>query len=187
METDIKIIIAIIAAISSLVISIVNAIYQSRRISKEKLEDFRLSHYSRTLEAYLKFWPIFRYLSTKEGGNKSIFKKSSDNRWVLISKNVETFITELYDFFYSEHGIFLSKEMRKRIFTIRDELREQLSKTNDHEIGISNAKQDKLESARNKAIIQARNDIGLRDTIIPIEKLELIGKPDKKNERKSRI
>lgn len=170
---DVKIIIALITAITSLVLSTITIVFNSKRIRNEKYESFKKEHYLKITDAYLEFWGVFKHLSLRHVHKDSVFQENNDE-WNVIKKNVETFITVFFDFFYSKNGIYLSRDIRQTIFTLVDELKKITEDSKTNEIKISNSKFKKLKNLRDKAITQTRNQIGLRDINLPTEHLELI-------------
>ena len=169
---ELKIVIALITAISSFIVSVLSITFNFLKTEKEKKEEFKKEHYIRIINSYLKFWTLFRFLSINEESKHAIIQRSNKNEWVIVKSNFDRFIEELYTFFYSENGLFLSREVRKLIFGIRNDIREVI--TESEETIISNSVYKKIKSQRDKAIIQTRADIGLRDISIPVKKLELI-------------
>lgn len=173
MELETKITVAIISAITSLIISSVGWFFGYKKIRKEKVEEFKKEHYSRLIASHTEFWKLFRFLSTKYN-EVSIVKKDADGNWIIVVSNVELFIKELNDFFYSEKGIYLNKELRTSIFKIRDILLIKITNHQENEIPVSNNEFKKFKEKRDQAVVLTRECIGLRNTKkLPVSELDL--------------
>ncbi|MEM9549412.1 MAG: hypothetical protein AAGA77_25810, partial [Bacteroidota bacterium] len=84
---DVKIIIALITAITSLVLSTITIVFNSKRIKNEKYESFKKEHYLKIIDAYLEFWGVFKHLSLRHVHKDSVFQENN-GEWNIIKKNV---------------------------------------------------------------------------------------------------
>ncbi|MGY6647691.1 type VI-B CRISPR accessory protein Csx28 [Wenyingzhuangia sp. IMCC45574] len=163
MELETKITVALLSAITSILISGIGWFFGFKKIRKEKIEEFKKEHYSRLIDSHTEFWKLFRFLSTKYG-EVSIVKKGADGNWILIVANVRIFLQEFNDFFYSEKGIYLNKELRTSVFKIRDNLLIKTKGIQEGEIPVSNNEFKKFKELRDQTVVLTRECIGLRNT-----------------------
>lgn len=174
MDNNDKVLIALLSGGISLIISVLTIIFGFKKIQKERIEDFKSKHYDKIIDSYLIFWNLQKFLSIEICEEYSIFVKNENNTWNISKKNFLVFSTELIKFFYSQHGIYLSRQLRKLVFEFKREL-EILTKESDYP-EISNNKFKSLKYKVHSIIVQIRCDIGLRDTYIPTKKLKLVDK-----------
>lgn len=142
------------------------------RFKDEQVETFRMGYYQKQLTAYEKFWSMLgvaSYYSTNE--DTLIIER--DAGVYLNCDLVQRFFTSFRDFFYSEFGLYLSKELREAVFEVRDfmqELMDDSEGTAGGAIKISNTKAKSVSKGFDWIRKRARADIGLYDIQSPIEK-----------------
>jgi hypothetical protein len=172
---DTNVIVAIIAVISALIGSLFGHWLTLRQLRRQQLETIRGFVHQRTLEAYEKLWVSLSPASMYDPYGKGIVIRKKDGIFLNRSAVIE-FFTSLNTLFYSEHGLYLSKQMRTVIFTFRDfmlNLLEEIGSDEDEFIKISNSKAKKVEKGLDWLRRNARKEIGFSDVHFPTQDLDL--------------
>jgi hypothetical protein len=145
------------------------------RFKDEQVEKFRMGYYQKQLVAYEKFWSMLGIASYYSTTKDTIIIKREDG--VYLNCNlVQSFFTDFRDFFYSEFGLYISKDLRESVFKVRDFIQELINNSKssaDDAIKISNTKAKKVTNGFDWIRGRARADIGLYDIHSPMEKLDL--------------
>jgi hypothetical protein len=132
---------------------------------KEQIENIRIGYYQNTLEAYKKVWALMPPLAYyTEPGQEVIIR--NETGVYLNSAVVQQFFLSFRDFFYSESGIFLSKEFREKIFEVRDFIKEVETsgeKQPDGWVKISNNKAKQIENGLDWIRKNIRRGAGLEN------------------------
>lgn len=143
------------------------------RFKGEQLEQFRMGYNQKQSEAYQKVWALLRPLSDYEEAGKQVIRRG-DGQAFLNWPLVDQFFNDFRDFFYSEQGIFLSKDARTAIFTARTFIIKAHEKGEPQPDGwdkISNNQAKDIEQALDWVRKTIRRDAGLEDWHLPAEKL----------------
>jgi hypothetical protein len=176
---------ALVGLVSGIAASAVSHLLILRRIRGEALQRLEFGLHEKQAEAYQELWshlgPTSRYCPT-EDSNRLV--KLDGSGYYLDSKNVISFFESLNDYFYSRHGIFLSKRLRSALFEVREFYEKTVKETSpdeDGKIRLSNKKAKKCHHAWDWIRTLLRHDIGLRDVEFPIglKDLESPGKGER--------
>lgn len=146
---------------------------QFERFKKEQIETFRMDYYKNQLEAYQELWAILAPISHYSPGEDTILIKKANAQY-LNCKILEEFFLEFRNFFYSQKGIFLSKELRQAIFEVRDfvvDIQKTNTVSSNGLIKISNNKAKRIENGMDWIRKNIRRDVGLEDSRLPTDQL----------------
>lgn len=141
------------------------------RFKGEQLEQFRMGYHQKELEAYQKLWALLLPLSDFADPGKQIIQRE-DGKVLLNGHLADQFFRSFRDFFYSEQGIFLSKDLRTAIFKVRTfilKARDEGQSQADGWIEISNNKAKDIEQGLDWVRKTIRRDAGLEDAHLPTE------------------
>jgi len=169
---NINIITAIIAASTSLLVALITSFFAISKIRREKVELFKIEHIKNMIFSYRKLWSILKPLSRIHYENTSIIIKENDEYFV-VRDHVIKFYQRFSDFFFSDEGLYLSRNLRQELFAVRDKLFDTLEKEDGKMIKISSTKARKLYDQFDWILTIIRNDIGIRDILIPKGELGL--------------
>lgn len=146
-----------------------------QRLRSEKLEALKSSYYEKQLASYQKFWSLLGPTSKYWSEDISIIVKKDDT-WFLSIVNADKFFSEIRDFFYSEQGLFLSRDLRKKTFSLRKyvkNLLEQAGNEGQEFLQVNNKNRSEIQQCFHKIRIAVRSDLGLHDAVLPVSELEL--------------
>ena len=93
------------------------------RFKDEQAETFRMGYYQKQLTAYEKFWSTLGVASYYSTSEDTLVIKREDGVY-LNCDLVQGFFTSFREFFYSEFGLYLSKDLREAVFEVRDFMQE---------------------------------------------------------------
>ncbi len=158
----------IIALVSALVVAAVGHILTLTRVRKEVGVKIKAGLYEKQITAYQKFWDLLEPLSYYDVGHDPILF-SKDDKFHLNAASARSFFISFRTFFYSEHGIFLSRRLRQEIFELRRILEEIIAENpNAGDVfPISNSNAKKIRHLFDGIHTIARRDIGLIDPKLP--------------------
>jgi hypothetical protein len=114
----------------------------------EQLEQIRIGYHQKMLEAYQKLWTLMAPLSYYTEPGQGVIIRDETGVY-LNCPVIDKFFFSFRDFFYSEYGIFLSKDFRAKIFEVRDFIIEVEKGNEKHHNGwvpISNTKAKQIEN-----------------------------------------
>lgn len=171
---DPEVIVALIALGASIVGALIGHYLAIRRFRREQLNLLRTEIDKKTLAAYQKFWACLLPSSYFHPDDRSLIVRREGQAY-LNQPVFEEIFAGIRDFTYSENGIFLSREMRKAIFEVRDFIEEEIVAKSEKQSGlikISNTKAKKVEVGFDWIRKNARRDVGLEDARFPSDKLE---------------
>ncbi|MEP7318054.1 MAG: CRISPR-associated protein Csx28 [Panacibacter sp.] len=110
------------------------------------------TRYQYKLDAYKAAWSLLGYLSQQDTGNNFITYRGKKDafEYFLILNNAKGYIEKLRVIFYDEgHGIFLSIEVKEKLFHVKHMLHKLLLKlTSDGEGGEAEAKIENIEMVK---------------------------------------
>ncbi len=162
---------AMVGLISGLVSAVFSHLLLIKKIRREAEEKLRFDLYNKQIDAYQRFWDLLGPTSRYAGRqHQDRMIKSNETGYFLDKEAIDSFFDSFHEFFYSEHGIFLSRELRNAFFQSRDYYYEIINSTDNISescIQISNTKARKCFQAWDWVRTIARNDIGLRDVDFP--------------------
>ena len=127
MHVDIKV--ALIAAYSELVTTLIANFFQRHISKKELIEKYRMIYFENQLAAYRKFWSILKPISKYLNLDSPIVKEG--DMYYLDLQKCQKFSDEITDFFFSSDGVLLDRETRIAMFDVRDHLEDLMTKYQD--------------------------------------------------------
>jgi hypothetical protein len=160
---------ALAGLVTALLAGLVSHLLLVRRLRRELLEKLKFSYYEKQLTAYQKLWSLLRPTSYYYAAKDLLIVKRDDNFYLDVA-NVRRFYDELLVFFYSEHGIFLSKEMRTLLFDSRDFIEQLIADSKDASSGLvplARKMRKKIQWDFNCVRVLARQDVGLPEVGMP--------------------
>jgi hypothetical protein len=171
---DPEVIVAFIALGASIMGALIGHYLALRQFRREQLNLLQAEVEKKTLSAYQKFWTCLLPASYFLPDDRSLVVRREGQAY-LNQPVFEELFAGIRDFTYSENGIFLSREMRKAIFEVRDFIEEEIVAKSEKQSGlikISNTKAKKIENGFDWIRKNARRDVGLEDARFPSDKLE---------------
>jgi hypothetical protein len=134
-----------------------------RRLQREFAENYRNILFSRQLAAYQQLWSLL--LPTSRYCSESTILDKRGSGWVIRVSAAKAFCDKLTEFFFSEHGLYLSKSTRRALFSTRDIVQKLIM-----DASASGLEEHKLDPAKRKEMRESfinlqtviRNDMGLR-------------------------
>ena len=153
---------AIVGALAAVVSTVVSHYLLVSRLRAEAAGRTRADLAQKQLAAYQKFWSLLGPTSSyaTEG---CVLQRDGDEVY-LASPAAEQFCRTVTAFFFSEHGLFLSRPLRDVLFGTRDLLLDLLSQNPGKDaVRLSNTKLKKIERGFRFLYLHVRDDLGLRD------------------------
>lgn len=154
----------LVGFLSAVFTSILSHWFVLHRLRKEAKQRIREDYFQKQLTAYMKLWSLLGSTS-KYATKKTIISKNETGSYLDI-ENACSFCQAITDFFFSEDGIFLTRDMRKAVFTARNVLEDYINMASQEEkkcIQISSSKADSIQSKFSRIYNQARYDIAVQD------------------------
>jgi hypothetical protein len=103
--------------IAAVIASVISHLLVFRKLRREFAEHYRALYFEKQLSAYQKLWTLIRPGS--DFPQDSSILSGGSNNCLFNPGNAQMFCDSINDFFYSEMGLFLSKNTRKNIFILR--------------------------------------------------------------------
>jgi hypothetical protein len=156
----------IVGLVSATLVAVVSHWTLLHRIKKEAAQKNRSEYFQKQLAAYMKLWGLLPPTSSYITPDTIISKNVTP--YEINVQNAKIFCTDITSFFFSEQGIFLSKNVRSSIFKLRDFIDALINNDaskNLHTITLSNNKYNDLIFHFKQMQIAVRNDIGLRNLL----------------------
>jgi hypothetical protein len=160
----------LIAFASAVITSILAHWLMFRRLRRQFAERYRTVYFEKQLASYQKLWSLLKPTSLYPGEDAIIFETDPDPQFD--PANAKAFCRAITDFFFSEQGIFLSKDVRKALFDLRGAL-EEIGKTGSsgRRFTISRNQVQLVRDSAAQLITVMRNNLGLRNLKFKIEDL----------------
>jgi hypothetical protein len=141
----------------------ISHLLMERRLHREFKESYRNILFNRQLEAYQQLWSLLLPTSLYCSEGTILDNRGSD--WIIRVSTAKAFCAKLTEFFFSEHGLYLSKSTRRALFSTRDTIQKLIM-----DASISGIKEHKIDPAKRKEMRASftnlqtviRNDLGLR-------------------------
>jgi len=170
---DTVIVAALIGFISAVITSLISHGLLLGRIRREAMEPFRSEFYQKQLMAYQKMWSLLGPTSRYPSDNTVIIRKNRQQYLSVV--NARKFSNDIREFFFSEYGIFLSKEMRKSIFEMLDDLAEHKYRggSEDNLVPLTKEQASSIQVCFANIHVTARRDLALSDIAFPKSELGL--------------
>lgn len=151
----------IIAVWASVTTTVITQYIVRKNFSDSVKDTYRKKYFDRRFECYLKFWSLLRPLS-RHYDDKTIIKYQNTS-FLLNVPMTNRFIDSINDFFFSELGIFLSRDIRRELFTLRDLLVKHLAKVEQDTklIKLTHEESKEIKRYRSKLINLVRGDVGI--------------------------
>ena len=158
---------ALIAFLSALVTTLITQLFIGLNFRREIKNRYRKTYFEKQLEAYQELWSCLRPLS-RYRGPKIIFEGVSnidgEKKWILNINNSFLFCESVTDFYFSHHGLLLSRKVRDLIFELRGLIGKQIvSFSDDRKLSIALEKSVSKEINRlcGEIFEAVRADVGL--------------------------
>lgn len=143
-----------------------------RRFRREMEERFRFGFFDRQLEAYQELWTLLAPVSyyRQAGDTVVVVHEGCPNLHVETCRRFHAAIRE---FFYSKHGLFLSRAVRSELFEARDFVERMIdardgSTVSEGLVPLTRKERKEVEWRFDRVRIAVRNDLGLRDLEAPV-------------------
>lgn len=171
--TIITALVTLISGIISALVALIGHYWTLKRVREEMLTKFKGGLYDKQITAYQKFWDMLEPLSNYDVGHDPILLTGND-KFHFNAVSARNFFVSYRSFFYSEHGIFLSKRLRDEVIGFRSFSEEIIAENpNSGDVfPISNSKGRKIRHFIDGIHTLARTDIGLSDPSVPTEAID---------------
>jgi hypothetical protein len=128
-----------------------------------------VGYFEKQLAAYQKLWSRLGPTSYDTAAGGLLVVQEGD-RYFLDVGNARRFFAGFRTFFYSEHGIFLSRELRKLLFGIRDLVEETIAAAPDPaaaRVPLSRKARRRLQWEFDRVRVLVRQDLGMSEVGLP--------------------
>jgi hypothetical protein len=158
----------LLTALATLASSIITATLSHwlmlKQLGQQKAQDNRGIFLEKHIEACTKFWSLLGPTSKYIGENRML-KENGDVTYLDV-KVTRQFCQDITLFFFSEHGIFMSREFRKALFDTRTFLDKLLSEAQAPPLDLlplSRTKADKIEDCFRWLRETVRSEVVVKD------------------------
>lgn len=142
-----------------------------RRFRREMLEKFRFGFFDRQLDAYQELWTLLAPISYYREAEDAILAEGESGPHLHVER-CRRFHLAIRAYFYSKHGMFLSKALRAELFDARDFV-EELIRSREPEtasqalVPLTRKQRKEIDWRFDRVRVTIRNDLGLRDLEAP--------------------
>lgn len=154
----------VIAFVSAVITTLIVQVVSIRNLKKSFQDQYKRIYFEKQMDAYQQLWKELRPLSKWYDENQTIFylnRKGINNKDALfLPEKALSFCTSITDFFFSEQGIFISKETRKQFFILRSILGD-IASNNEEEVILPEVERKKINSSVDSLIMVIRDDLGV--------------------------
>lgn len=163
---DTKLFAALIAFLSAIMTSLIGYWVAYKKIQKELHTTHKSDLIKKQMEACERLWASLEFASFSPGDDRIIQESESG-----VSVNIDLsrqFISNLVSVFHSSVGIYLSRNVRKELFGLRDFVASEFIDAggSKDEIQISKTKAEKFRNKVTKLRIAIREEIGVEDLTV---------------------
>lgn len=153
---------AIIGFLTAVLGTVLSNWFIERRSHREFAEKYRNALFEKQLAAYERLWCVLLPTSRHSTGS-TVFQHVSGNTY-FSQPAAQAFCDSLTDFFFSEHGLYLSKTTRSMLFKVRDALTGVLYNKTGGEalLLLDDATRKALRDTFRELVTTVREDVGLR-------------------------
>jgi len=157
---DSTIIASLIGFITAVVGTIISHFLLLRHSTRQFAEYYRNKLFDKQLAAYEKLWGLLPPTSRASSERTILYLENS--KIYVQTKIAKEFCDSITLYFFSEHGLYLSKSTRQALFNVREELWGIYSKDSENKVEISKDDKAKIQTYFLKLHTTIRDDLGLR-------------------------
>ena len=160
---DTVVIASLVGFISALIGTIVSHWLITRRSRREFAEKYRTTLFDKQLNAYQKLWSLLAPTSRFYTDKTIVFIR--DGKPHINVTTAKKFCEAITEFFFSEHGLYLSKTSRRALFETRDAVYKNIAANKAWDITdieITAEIRSELRNSFENLHTTIRTDLGLR-------------------------
>lgn len=160
---DPKVLVALIAFASALITSVIATWVAYNKLKKERYLARRDELIKKQMDACEQLWQTLEVASFSPGDNRII--RVNEDEIKVDKKKAREFLENIISVFYSPVGIYLSRNVRKSIFELRDFASSEFicNESNDEFKNISKRKASRFRSKVTNLRMALREEIGVID------------------------
>lgn len=157
---------AIISLFTALLVLLLSKYFDRKKQRSDFAHAYQTAYFEKQIAAYQALWALYRPLS-KNYDEQTIFNRSSTSGKVRVNDRVlNNFCSAITQFFFSSDGIFISRNTRKHLFSLRDQLETYANEEKDVE-----QLRKCIHTLSAELFQSTREDIGLVDLELQVDQM----------------